>query len=169
MELRFSEDQILQIAQRYEDPYDLTLEELREPISLQGYLTKEQLKRVAYWKSPRGKHHIEKNSNEYVKEITTYALTSPVERVKIEVLTLLDGVSWPTASVILHWYDKAFYPILDFRALWSCSTDVPKRYKFAFWWQFVEFCREIASRNGIDKRELDRALWQYSKEYQSLR
>ena len=166
MKLRFSEEKILQIAQRYTDPDDPTLAELQEAISLQGYLTKRQLQTVARWKSPRSKHHIEKNSGEYVEEITAYALTSSVERVKIEVLTLLDGVSWPTASVILHWYDKAFYPILDFRALWSCSTEVPKRYEFDFWWQYVEFCREIASRTGVDKRSLDRALWQYSKEYQ---
>lgn len=28
------------------------------------------------------------------------------------------------------------------------------------------FCRQVADRNRIDMRKLDRALWQYSKENQ---
>lgn len=33
---------------------------------------------------------------------TRVALSTPSERLRIEVLTLLDGVGWPTASVLLH-------------------------------------------------------------------
>ena len=81
-------------------------------------------------------------------------------------LTCLTGVSWPTASVILHFFHPDPYPIMDFRALWSVSLKVPAQYTFEFWWEYVKFCRGIASRSRVDMRTLDRALWQYSKERQ---
>ncbi len=88
------------------------------------------------------------------------------ERAKIEVLTLLDGVLWPSASVILHLFYEKLYPILDFRALYSVGLEVPKQYSFSFWWPYVQFCREVAQRNSVNMRILDRALWKYSKENQ---
>ncbi|MBI4851367.1 MAG: hypothetical protein HY819_06015 [Acidobacteria bacterium] len=41
------------------------------------------------------------------------------------------------------------------------------QYSFSFWWDYVLFCREIAERNSISMRVLDRALWQYSKDNQA--
>jgi hypothetical protein len=109
---------------------------------------------------------MEGNTPEYVQEITGIALQAKEERVRIEVLTLLDGVGWPTASVILHFFHKDPYPILDFRALWSLSLKVPNEYDFTFWWTYVECCRQLASECGLTMRRLDQALWQYSKEKQ---
>ena len=88
------------------------------------------------------------------------------ERARIQSLTLLDGVSWPTASVILYLFHRDPYPILDFRALWSLSLDVPVQYRFDFWLPYVRCCRDLAQRANVDMRTLDRALWQYSKENQ---
>lgn len=42
---------------------------------------------------------------------------------RIEVLTVVCGVSWPVASTILHYCVSDDYPILDFRALWSLEMD----------------------------------------------
>jgi hypothetical protein len=84
-------------------------------------------------------------------------------------LTLLDGVLWPIASVILHLFHKDRYPILDYRALWSTSTKVPLHYDFAFWKKYFIFTRGIAARTGLDMRTIDRALWQHSKENQPSR
>jgi hypothetical protein len=81
-------------------------------------------------------------------------------------LTLLDGVSWSTASVILHLFHRDPYPIHDFRALWSVSLAVPAQYSFGVWWPYVEFCRNLAASASADMRTLDKALWQYSKENQ---
>ena len=59
------------------------------------------------------------------------------------------------------------YPILDFRALWSVTLEVPKQYGFSFWWPYVEYCRrDLVSSSDVRMRILDRALWQYSKENQ---
>ena len=79
---------------------------------------------------------------------------------------LLDGVNWPTASVLLHFGARDPYPILDFRALWSLQVSVPKQYGFEFWWAYSECCRVLAKKHKVSMRTLDRALWQYSKEKQ---
>ena len=140
--------------------------DLKPRVRQRGYLAKEDLKAVAHWKSPRNAGHVEKNSEDYVAEITQFALATKCERVRVESLTLLDGVSWPTASVILHFFHRDCYPILDVRALWSASGDEPSQYSFEFWWRYVEFCRKTAQTVGVDMRTLDKALWQYSKENQ---
>jgi hypothetical protein len=58
------------------------------------------------------------------------------------------------------------YPILDVRALWSLGFSRPPAYTFGFWSEYVAFTRSEARRLGVSMRELDRALWQYSKERQ---
>jgi hypothetical protein len=140
--------------------------DLKPKIDQQGFLTKEDLWAVARWKSPRSAGHTKKNADDYVREISGIALSSKNERTRIEILCLLNGVQWPSASVILHFFHKDPYPILDFRALYSLSIDEPPTYTFAFWWQYVEFCRSLARRSKLTMRDLDRALWQYSKENQ---
>ncbi|HQL94014.1 MAG TPA: hypothetical protein PL005_05005, partial [Candidatus Hydrogenedentes bacterium] len=81
--------------------------------------------------------------------------------------TLLAGVSWPTASVFLHFAFPEKYPILDFRALWSLNIDPPpKQYTFPFWKEYADFCRNLSGEAGVSLRTLDKALWMYSKRYQ---
>ncbi|MBU4444987.1 hypothetical protein KJ656_07905 [bacterium] len=167
MKLRFDESQITNIANRYKYPREEEeLLELRSQIEEKGCLTKDQLRLVAKWKAPRSARHVEKNTHEYIKEVTSFAFSAKDERSRIKILTIIDGVSWPTASVILHLFHKDQYPILDFRALWSSGLDVPNQYKFSFWWPYVEFCRDVANRTAVAMRVLDRAMWQYSKENQ---
>ena len=89
------------------------------------WLDKGMLKRVAHWKSPRSAGHVENNSDDYVKEITGFVFEAKEERSRIEILTVLSGVEWPTASVILHFFHPDPYPILDFRALWSLNREPP--------------------------------------------
>lgn len=108
------------------------------------------------------------NPPEFVREVTSIALTTKNERVAIEALTLLRGVSWPTASVFLHFCSRRPYPILDFRALWSLTCGAtPAEYDFALWQAYVECTRGIAKGAKVSMRELDRALWAYSKRHQS--
>jgi len=166
--LRFNGNQITCLASRYE--YALPENQLIElkPRALnRKYLTKTDLTKMAHWKSPRSAGHVGKNSEDYVKEVSGFALKAKTERARIEILTRLDGVSWPTASVILHFFHNDPYPIMDFRALWSVSLQAPVQYNFQFWWEYVLFCRKVAGRFNVDMRTLDRALWQYSKENQS--
>ena len=164
MNLRFPESEIHQWSERYKSgSTEADFVEIEPMVQEQGYLDKVLLKRVARWKSPRPARHVEKNDEDYVKEITSWSFSATNERARIRVLRLLDGVGWPTASAILHLFHKDPYPILDFRALWSVGIEDYK-YSSAFWLDDVHFCRDIASRNQVDMRILDKALWQYSKE-----
>jgi hypothetical protein len=133
MRLRFNEQEIARIAARYKySGKDDDLVRLRPRIIARGWLQQRELKRLAEWKSPRSAGLIEINTENYVKEITQFALSASTERATVEVLTLLDGVQWPTASVILHFFHRDPYPILDYRALWSVSLRVPQYYSFEF-------------------------------------
>lgn len=165
--LKFEISKIGDFASRYQYPIsERELLALKPVINARGHLTKRELAQVAYWKAPRSSGHVKKNTDQYIEEVTRFSFGSICERARIESLTLLDGVSWPTASVILHLFHPDPYPILDFRALWSVSLDTPSRYHFGFWWPYVEFCRSLAEGTGVDMRTLDKALWQYSKDSQ---
>ena len=112
-------------------------------------------------------HLIPAPGPDLVEAATRAALESRREDVKIGVLRLLRGVSWPTATVILHFCDKRPYPILDVRALWSLGYPQPPPYTLEFWLAYTKFTRELALRTGHSMRIVDRALWQYSRENQS--
>ena len=145
---------------------DGDLHKAKSAIQKRGHMTLAELRDLAQWKSPRSAGKIESNSAAYVKEITGLALAAKTEQARIELLTLLKGVGWPTASVILHFYHKSPYPIIDFRALWTLSLEVPNQYDFELWMAYVQACRELSKKSGLNMRELDRALWQYSAENQ---
>ncbi|MBI3734083.1 MAG: hypothetical protein HY259_11605 [Chloroflexi bacterium] len=171
---RFDRDKVAYFAARYMEIMSAA-ERLEEEIIVDdvapraraaGYFTKEQFLKVCYWKTPRSRPHCEKNSAEYVREVTRIALSTPNEQLRIEALTLLQGVGWPTASVFLHFGYADLYPIMDYRALWSLNIEVPPYYDFAFWWSYTECCRVLAKDWQVTMRTLDRALWQYSYENQ---
>lgn len=163
--LRFPEGQIGKWAAEYQYPGEPEL--MAGPVAAarrRGHLLFEEFLQIAEWKSQRPRKRHRQNEPALVEEVTGIALdahTSP--RLSIEILTLLSGVSWPTASVILHFCHASPYPILDYRALWSLTCPVPKAYDHRFWAEYVTFTRALAKRSRNDMRTLDRALWQYSK------
>ena len=170
MKLRFDESKI-QYWSDQNKPWGTIAEieseflTLKPKVQRRSYLNKDELKKVAYWKSWRRAALVEKNDDNYIKDITSCAFNAKSERARMVVLTCLDGIGWPTASAILHLFHKDPYPILDFRAVWSIGVE-NYDYSFSFWWDYVSFCRDVASRNDVDMRTLDKALWQYSKENQ---
>ena len=176
MKLLFPKSDIQYLADRYDEYWtnqnnqsriEKSIKKRIPKVQQQCYLSKSDLKIVADWKAPRVSHHIEKNENGFIKDITSFSFSATNERAKIEVLTCLNGVGFPMASVILHFFHKDQYPILDFRALWSIGIENEGNYSFSFWWDYVLFCRDAAKQNKIDMRTLDKALWQYSKENQT--
>ena len=167
--LRFETSAIPYWAARYTYPREeADLINLATTVRTHGGFQKPVLQLVANWKSPRSAGHVAKNSDTFVAEITSFAFSARDERSRIETLTLLDGVSWPTASVILHLFHPESYPISDFRALWSVGSVPPSKYRFDFWWPYVQFCRKQYVQCGCDPRTFDRAVWQYSKERQGV-
>jgi hypothetical protein len=165
--LRFEPTRVRHWAARYSYPgKDELLAGVSARARTAGHLTKHDLAVIAEWKSPRVRSRIASNPEALVRESTRIALSTPVERLRPHVLLALHGVGWPVASVILHFCHAEPYPILDYRALWSASVKVPSAYDFDFWSAWTAFTRKTASSAGVTMRDLDRALWQYSKESQ---
>jgi hypothetical protein len=165
--LRFSEDEIPHWSGRYSYPGEADIEERVAPTArARGYLNRDEFLTLCRWKSPRSQPLCDRNEAGAVVEVTRVALQTSNERLKIGALLTLHGVSWPTASVILHFCDQRRYPILDFRALWSLEDSRPRSYSFSFWEPYSAFLRALAERTGHSMRIVDRALWQYSRERQ---
>ena len=171
MQLRFCESEIGYWARRYTEfqgeYYQATeqgIVELRDKIRERKHLIKAELYQIANWKSPRRAALIYENSEGWIKEVTAQAFATTDDWEKLITLTRLDGIGEPTASAILHLYDEGQYPILDIHALWSVGLEKKTRDAYPFWLEYIAFCRDIANRNGIDMRTLDRALWRYSSD-----
>ena len=173
MKVRFQLSEIPDIAARYKYPYDQSVSTLVPIVRRQGRLTRDQLAIVCHWKSPRSAGNVTKNSEEFVGEITRFALSTTDERARIESLTLLDAVDYPTASTVLHLFHREPYPIVDIRALWSLRLAQTPPYTFAFWQGYVSGWRALlrqakrrCSPIVVTPRLFDQALWQYSYENQ---
>lgn len=175
--MNFSRKKIIEYSKKYDAKYkgthdELTEKELRDWFARYGYLDREHFIKLGLWKStrPKKKYENKENDNLTIKEITKFALGAKSEIAKIKSLMILKGVSWPVASVILHFAFSDKYPILDFRVLWSLSKlfkfKQSKNYTFDFWKKYVQKLRKLAREHKVSLRTLDKALWYYSKEKQ---
>lgn len=167
LRLRFPESQIAYWAARFPVTDDGPVFRLAAGARERGFLHKSEFLVLGDWKTPRSRPLRKRNSERLVREATRLALAARAEELKIGILRTLSGVDWPTASVILHFCDPGLYPILDVRALWSagCNRPLPP-FSFALWWNYTRLTRGLARRNRCSMRQVDRALWQYSKERQ---
>jgi hypothetical protein len=162
-----SRQEVISLADSFK--YPLSSErietEIRQNLRSRGYLTKEEFQAVCEWKTPRSRPKVAGNSAELIAEATRIVFSTGEERLRIGLLTLLEGVSYPTSSVFLHFLHDDPYPLMDFRAVESVfGMKKPAVYTFEFWWQYVGKCRQEAARLEVDMRTLDKALWQYSKD-----
>lgn len=163
--LQFPPTEISALAQRFGFPADeIQVHDLRAGITTRGFMTFDELKIVCRWKTARSQSRVAKNTATDVEAITKVCFETENERLRIGSLLLLEGVQYPTASVILHFFHSDPYPILDVRALEALGIQKPPAYDFEFWFQYVAFTRQSAKENSIDMRTLDKALWQWSKE-----
>jgi len=162
----FKPQRIRELMDRYEYENDQHVLEIGRRARAAGEFNFDDFLKVCRWKTSRSQSRCRKNTPQEVGEITRIALSTNIERLRIEVLRCLHGVEWPTASVLLHIAHRDPYPILDRRALWSLGFKNSPVYTFEFWWRYVQTCRNLAQQQGVDMRTLDRALWQYSKENQ---
>jgi hypothetical protein len=163
--LRFPLDQISRWAAGYSygDGDDRLLLEVRPLVRRRGWLTTAEFRELCYWKTPRSQSRVRRNTGDEIRTLTRAALATADDRLKMELLRLLHGVDWPTASTILHFCDRRPYPILDYRALWSLGYARPPHYTMPFWLGYVDYVRDLVRRSGQPMRTVDRALWQYSR------
>ena len=152
--------------------YNLLEKKIFESIKGMGstplFLKRDILLCIAEWKAARVKGHMNKNDEQYVKDITQVSLSTKNERLKIEILTLLNGVQIRMASAILMFCFPNQYTVMDYRAWDSLKAfgmiGGEINDTFECWQKYNEICREIATQNGVSLRELDKALWQYNGE-----
>ena len=162
-ELRFNKKRLGKYSSRYEYQTDEILDGIVISAKEKNFLTKDEFLKICAWKTPRSKPKCASNSEEFIKEITHISLTTKSDQLRIEILTLLNGVGWPTASTLLHFCHKEGFPILDFRALDSLGLDKVPTYNYAFWKEYTTYCRYLGKELSLDLRTIDRGLWQYSK------
>ena len=163
--LRFPENDIPRWALEYsysENDADFILQ-VRPAVQERGHLTRPEFLAICRWKTQRSQSRCARNDEKTIRIVTQAALATPDEALKMDLLRLLSGVEWPTASTLLHFCDSRPYPILDFRALWSLGYSKPPRYTMLFWLEYLEFTRLLSARLAVPIRTIDRALWQYSK------
>jgi hypothetical protein len=164
--LRIPPNKLREYQQKYNYESEEKLEKFHGISERQGHITVSQLHEICRWKSKRRAELAKNNPPSLVKELTGFSFSAKNETSRLGALTLLEGVHFPTASVILHFCLDQAYPILDVRALWSLSIEKPSQYTFDFWESYVGVCREVAAQNALSVRHLDMALWQYSRLHQ---
>ena len=107
MKLRFPESEISYWANRYTERQrekdrikEQELIDFKSGIQARGYLTKEELHKIARWKSPRRAALTLENDDDFIKEVTERAFTATDNWSKLLTLTQLQGVGQPTCTAI---------------------------------------------------------------------
>jgi hypothetical protein len=152
---------------------DTLLIEVGKAVRQRGWYSKAELIQVGEWKARgRIRGRLAQNSDADVKEITTTALAAPDDR-KHLILGRLHGVADPMASALLTIWDPERYTVLDFRAFAALERlqrrgllkeEVPERDGlYPSYPEYLQCCRTIARRLGVNLRDLDRALWKWNE------
>ena len=163
--LQFPIEEVREYAKRFPGEADDPGLALGRVARARGYYTLSEFRTICRWKTVRSAPLVARNTGPRVKAATTVGLretSSEVER--MDALRSLDGVSWPTASVLLHLAYPERYPILDWRALHALGVRDRSSYTQRFWEAYVDEYVRLVELAGVDGRTLDQALWQWSKE-----
>jgi hypothetical protein len=80
------------------------------------HLDKGHFVRLAAWKAPRSRPAFERNDPTLIRDATSLASRAANERLKVHVLTALEGVNVTVAATILHFMHPRLFPIFDFHA-----------------------------------------------------
>ena len=138
-----------------------------------GWLTKEELIEICYWKSPRAIWHIKSNTSPKIKSVTERAFKSRSEQIKMETLISLKGVSIPMASSILTLLHPKKYGVIDIR-VWELLyqmdiMDTNKKgagFSFNEWNSFLNILRQYAKHFNVTARDIERTLFNIHRKYQ---
>lgn len=142
-------------------------------VKKRGWLTKEDLVKVCYWKSPRAIHYINANSPTFIKKITTTALNSRNETEIITTLTQLKGVSIPMASALLTLVNPKRYGVMDIR-VWELLYQLKEvhtnpgasSFKITEWLQLLTILRVYAKKFKVTVRDVERTLFTVHQQHQ---
>jgi hypothetical protein len=126
------------------------------------YLTREELRWVGEWKTPRIRPAIARNTESGVRGLTAAAFLAEGDATRLRLLLGLSGVGVAVASVVLHFADPGRYPIYDVRVR-AALRRIGVRRRFpptaAGWVTYAAVLRDLAARHRVSLRTLDKALW----------
>jgi hypothetical protein len=129
-----------------------------------GDYSRENLKAIVRWKSPRRIALIDDNTDAEISSALRVASdASTTERSAVKALDGLHGVGVPVASAIPTTIRPEKYTVIDFRALESLGV-AKWPGSIGYYLAYLSECRALARRHNKSLRTLDRALWQWSKE-----
>jgi len=174
--LKLSRRRLLEWAREYDQrqpPRDRALERrikawLRGQPSVK-HLDKGHFVDLACWTAPRGRAAYEANSSSLIRDATRLASLALNDRLKLHVLSALEGVNVTVAATVLHFMHPRSYPIFDFRvrrtlkkagewAGWRLTDAGPDA-----WEAYVRAMRRLARRYRLSLRDLDKALYAYDR------
>ena len=171
--LRFHESAIGYWASRYLDSQSFRDQEnekrlmgLEKRIQKNKEMTRKEFCDIQKWKSTQGLWYLKDYPDAKIRQLTKNAFAARDDWDKLDILMEPKGVAYPRASVILHFYDRCDFPLVDEYAVWAVDkNNLVKTYTKDFWLAYVRFCRGMARRNGFCMRTIDRALWAFGWYY----
>jgi len=159
--LQFPAAQIPRLAQRYTYADDSDARQAGQRIAA-GDFSRENLRMIVAWKSSRSTGLLAKNSDADIADALRLAVGAETERAAVAVLPGLRGVEIPVASAVMTAIHPERYTILDYRALEALGVS-RSFYTIDFYLEYLACCRGLARKRPGGLRELDRAMWQWSK------
>src|SRR5258708_33738911 len=143
-------------------------------VAKRGYYQKAEVAMVGDWKAPRIRNRLAGNPDEDVRDISRLAFAAP-ERLQHRILSLLHGVRDPVASALLAVWAPDRHTVIDFRAvqaleklhnIGALTQELPPHLPGGLpdYTQHLKCCRSVSRLCGVALRDLDRALWTWSKE-----
>ncbi len=161
--LQFAAKDIRGLAARYDFKEDKTALDAGERIC-GGDFSRANLEAIFEWKTKgRGRSRLTKNSDDEIADALKLALEAETPRAAVAVLTGLSGVDVPVATAILATAKPDDHTIIDWRALHALDV-YASSVTIKLYLSYLRHCKDIAVKNGVTLRELDRAMWQWSKE-----
>jgi hypothetical protein len=120
--------------------------------------------RIVAWKTNgRGRSRLRLNKPEEVRDALWLAHVAKTPRASIAVLMGLHGVDVPVASSVMAMVSPTTHTVIDYRALEALDYDGPNR-SLSFYLHYRTYCEKLAAEWDLSLRDLDRALWQWSKD-----
>lgn len=155
-----------------EDLYNTGLEEeLRGKLQKNEFATKEDLKNIIEWKfqgqlKGRRSLNIKRLNNvnpKLIVDISKLAFTADSDKTRLKLLTVIDGVGYAIATVILTFFNPQNYGILDFHAWNAIFQDGKKTFGERECLRFIGELRRIAREVDLPCRDVEKALFKKDK------
>ena len=144
-------------------------EELRAKFVSNPVMTKKDLQTIIDWKYqdlPSRKNRMLKLINEYddrfIQDLSKLVFKHEKDELRLELLTVINGVGPATCSVILSFYNPWKYGILDIHAWRELFQERESKTLFSnnrYAIGFFEKLREISKQTGLSCRDIEKAYF----------